>query len=70
MFEIKKDHLKIIFFLKAMKDLCFKQVHKHPRLEKNSWVILDFILNNSDNFRELIQNNTTHFFVRVHIKQY
>ena len=48
MFEIKKDHLKIIFFLKAIKDLCFKQIHKHPRLEKNSWVILDFILNNSD----------------------
>ena len=29
-------------------------------LENNNWIILDVKWNNSDTFRELIQNNTTH----------
>ena len=30
-------------------------------LENNNWIILEFIWNNSDTFRELIHNNNTHF---------
>ena len=38
----------------AIKDLCFKHV--------DIWIILEFIWNNFDTFRALIQDNTTHFF--------
>ena len=41
MLEITKDYLRIIFFLMAVKDHSFKQVHKHARLRKQ-WL---------DNFR-------------------
>ena len=34
MFKVSKDHLRIIFFLMALKDLCFKQIHKYARLRK------------------------------------
>ena len=33
-FKIRKEYLRIIFFLVAIKDLCFKQVHKYARLRK------------------------------------
>ena len=33
-FKIRKDYLRIIFFLMDTKDLCFKQVHKYARLRK------------------------------------
>ena len=29
-FKIIKDYLIIIFFLMAIKDLCFKQIHNNP----------------------------------------
>ena len=38
-------------------------------LENNKWVILVFLGNNSDTFRELIQNNITLLFT-IHITQY
>ena len=34
MLEITKDYLRIIFFLMAVKDHSFKQVHKYARLRK------------------------------------
>ena len=49
----------------AIKDLCFNQDHKHARLENNNWIILGFIWNNYDTFREFIQNNSTHFLSEV-----
>ena len=38
----------------AIKDICFKHV--------DIWIILEFIWNNFDTFRALIQDNTMHFF--------
>ena len=34
MLEVKVDYLRIIFFLMAIKDLCFKQVQKYARPRK------------------------------------
>ena len=33
-FKMRKDHLRMIFFLMAIYDLCFKQVHKYARLRE------------------------------------
>ena len=59
MFKITQDYLRTVFFLMAIKDLCLKHVHD---LENNNLIILEVIQNSSDNFRELIQNNTKHLF--------
>ena len=64
---IRKEYLAIIFFLRAIKDLSFKQVRKYARLKNNNWTILEFIWNNSDTFNELIQHSTTHFCHNLYI---
>ena len=55
-----KDYLRIIFFQMSIKYLRIKQVHKYARLKNDNWLILEFIWNNFDTFRELIEKNTTH----------
>ena len=40
-FKIRKDHLRIIFFLMAIEDPCFKQFTSIHNLKKNNWIILD-----------------------------
>ena len=43
----------------AIKDLCFKLVHKYD-LKNSNWIILEFIQNIPDTLREFILNNATH----------
>ena len=33
-FKIRKDHVRKVFFLMVINDLCLKQVHKYARLKK------------------------------------
>ena len=67
-FKIKKDYLRIIFFLMAITDHCFKQVHNVQDSENNNWLNLEFIWNNTETSREIIPHKTV--FVRVLLKQY
>ena len=39
--KIRKDHLRIIFFLTAILDLCFQQFISMQDLKNNNWTILD-----------------------------
>ena len=53
-FKIRRYYLWIVFFLIAIKKTSV--LSRYADL-----IILGFTWNNSDTFRELIQNNTTHF---------
>ena len=54
MCKIRKNHLRIIFFLKAIQDLCFKQLTIIQDLEDNNWIILDPLGNIYDIYANLI----------------
>ena len=53
MCKIRKNHLRIIF-LKAIQDLCFKQLTIIQDLEDNNWIILDPLGNVYEIYANLI----------------
>ena len=60
--KVRKDYWRIIFFLMAIKDnAVLSKLTSRQDIRNNNWIMLEFMWKFGDTFRELTQNNATHF---------